>query len=415
MRVLLVCWGTFGEIRPYIWLARRLGLAGHEVTLAAPAIFDAIFRPLVARCVSLPPDLADGQGEGSGQVRRLFNPRHGMERLLGEVIDPGVEEQRQVFSALLGEARAEGKPFARAFVSWIAPGAFLACREAGLSTVQNHLNPQSLFLEKDPPLFTRWRRVTSGQGRLDQQSLRMALHRHGVLVMPRLAELQAAAGWPEESRGPFPLSVSWPRLAFFPQSFLRAPAAGVAHLANHWASRPYEMAGPVRRFLSEGPAPVLVSLGSVSAGDEGRLLKTIAGAVESLGERAIVSMGLSKRGHFRSTPSQLFVGNLWPAQVLSQVKAVVHHGGMNSLQETLAFGRPALVLPQAFDQLDAACRLEWLGLGLFLPPGRQSAPDIRKRLGALLADEGIASRAALWAVEQRVEQGLSVEEALVLT
>jgi UDP:flavonoid glycosyltransferase YjiC (YdhE family) len=88
---------------------------------------------------------------------------------------------------------------------------------------------------------------------------------------------------------------------------------------------------------------------------------------------------------------------------------------MNSLQETLAFGRPALVLPQAFDQLDAACRLERLGLGLYLPPDRQSVPDIRERLGALLADKDIAGRAALWARERRVEQGISVEEALVLT
>lgn len=418
MRILLACWGTFGEVRPYLWLSRELMQAGHRVTVAGPAIFSRTFDQVADSYLPLPPELG-ARSHDPAFLGRLFDARHGLEQLLSELLDPAAAAQREAVARLLADAESQAIPFERAFVSWTAGGAFIACREAGLPTVQCHLNPQSLLCADDLPVFMRWPRLTGqlqgrGDPRASASELRPAIHRYAQALMPELTALQASAGWPPESRGPLPLAAPWPRLALFPASFLKRPEPGVSHLANHWASRTGTPPPAVSRFLDEGSAPIVVSLGSVSAGVGEGLLAELAQTLEHLGERALLLFGLLRQGVERRSGSLLLAGDIWPTTVLPRAKAVVHHAGMGSLQEALAQGLPALALPRGFDQLDNALRLERLGLGLHLPPARQGGAALRDSLDALRSDEALASRAEAWARERHLEQGLTPEEALAL-
>jgi UDP:flavonoid glycosyltransferase YjiC (YdhE family) len=418
MRILLACWGTFGEVRPYLWLSRELMQAGHRVTVAGPAIFSRTFDQVAENYLPLPPELG-ARSHDPAFLGRLFDARQGLEQLLSELLDPAAAAQREAVARLLVGAESQATPFERAFVSWTACGAFVACREAGLPTVQCHLYPQSLFPAEDLPVFMRWPRLTGrlqggGASRASASQLRAAIHRYAQALMPALTALQVSAGWPPESRGPLPLAAPWPRLALFPESFLKRPEPGVSHLANHWASRTGTPPPAVSRFLDEGPPPVVVSLGSVSAGAPKALLAELAQALEHLGERAVLLLGLLQQGVERRSRSLLLAGDVWPTTVLPRAKAVVHHAGMGSLQEALAQGLPALALPRGFDQLDNAQRLVRLGLGLHLPPALQSGAVLRDSLDALRSDEALASRAETWARERRLEQGVTPEEALAL-
>ena len=51
------------------------------------------------------------------------------------------------------------------------------------------------------------------------------------------------------------------------------------------------------------------------------------------------------------------------AELLKRVDLVVSHGGNNTLNETLYYGKPVVVLPVGGEQHDNASRIEFLGLG----------------------------------------------------
>ncbi len=245
--------------------------------------------------------------------------------------------------------------------------------------------------------------------------LRAHLSQRARAIAPGLCRLQAEQGLEETQCGWLPDSPPpWPRLALFPPDFLRVPEAGVHHLANRWSSIAWPLPPAVMDFLREGPAPVLVTLGSAAAGDKGALLTAVASALEAAGARVVCHLGFMGEGVRRASERTLLTSNLPPTGLLPHARAVVHHAGMNSLQEALSHGLASLSLPRAFDQLDNAQRLEDFGLGLHLPPHRQSDADIRGGIEALLARDDLGAAARQWRDAGRQGKGLSPQDALDL-
>ncbi|MEK7867661.1 MAG: nucleotide disphospho-sugar-binding domain-containing protein [Planctomycetota bacterium] len=80
-------------------------------------------------------------------------------------------------------------------------------------------------------------------------------------------------------------------------------------------------------------------------------------------------------------------------EVLDRVDAVVSHGGNNTVNETLAAGRPLLVMPVGGEQGDNACRVEHLGAGLRADLKRSPAEEIGAKVRRLLEEPSFARRA----------------------
>lgn len=106
---------------------------------------------------------------------------------------------------------------------------------------------------------------------------------------------------------------------------------------------------------------VYVSLGSVFNNRPGVYQRVIDGLrgryqlVVSAGAAAGALTGGEDVHIHRSVPQ---------LDVLRQVDAVVTHGGVNTINETLAAGKPLLVLPVGGEQGDNAARVVFLGAGL---------------------------------------------------
>jgi rhamnosyltransferase subunit B len=60
--------------------------------------------------------------------------------------------------------------------------------------------------------------------------------------------------------------------------------------------------------------------------------------------------------------------------------AVVHHGGIGTVAKALAAGKPQLILPFAWDQMDNALRVKKLRAGDWLKPGNRSIGAIAAAL-----------------------------------
>jgi MGT family glycosyltransferase len=88
---------------------------------------------------------------------------------------------------------------------------------------------------------------------------------------------------------------------------------------------------------------------------------------------------------FRSVPQ---------VDLLPRVDMVIGHGGNNSTNETLAAGKPLIVLPVGGEQGDNARRVEYLGCGSRLDINQFSASDIRQVVDHIRSTPGYAARAA---------------------
>ena len=77
--------------------------------------------------------------------------------------------------------------------------------------------------------------------------------------------------------------------------------------------------------------------------------------------------------------------------LLPRAAAVVHHGGIGTVGQSLAAGIPQVCVPGlVFDTIDNACRLKKLGVARVLPLRRCSAETMGSTIRKLLDDKTVA-------------------------
>jgi zeaxanthin glucosyltransferase len=92
--------------------------------------------------------------------------------------------------------------------------------------------------------------------------------------------------------------------------------------------------------------------------------------------------------------------------VLRRASIVVTHAGMNTVVETLLYGRPMLLLPLRDDQHGIAARIAWAGAGLTIPARRISRDRVREALRRLRDDGSYRARAIALAASIAESGGL---------
>ncbi|VWX63552.1 Zeaxanthin glucosyltransferase [Burkholderiales bacterium 8X] len=102
---------------------------------------------------------------------------------------------------------------------------------------------------------------------------------------------------------------------------------------------------------------------------------------------------------------------------IARADVVVTHGGLNTVMDSLAAGKPMLLLPIAFDQPGVAARVVHVGAGLRRLPALAGTGSLRQALQRLLADRAYAQRAAVLGREVEAAGGVPlaadlIEEAL---
>ena len=80
--------------------------------------------------------------------------------------------------------------------------------------------------------------------------------------------------------------------------------------------------------------------------------------------------------------------------VLPHAAAMVHHGGMGTLAQTLRAGIPHLVMPMVNDQMDNAARLADLGVAEVVKPSAFRARTVADKLDRLLNSTDVQTECA---------------------
>ncbi|MFD9074751.1 glycosyltransferase [Streptomyces lasiicapitis] len=392
MRMLLVTWGSTGDVAPYVGLGVRLRAAGQEVVVAtserhAPRfhLHDLPVRvlPLARQEESaLAADRFD-RWQSPSRIRRRTRNAQDIAQVIargvldavgrgGEVVGQGSDAVGQGFDVVLAH------PLAHPLCSVIAEGTGLRC--VGLYTA----TPGMLLprLSASP--------VLSPHGhRLAETLARAAM---SPLYAPALAWIRRELGIRRREAGTRGDVQRGQRVlhgytsALLPKDF---PLADGHTCVGYWWPARDPGWRPDERlvdFLASGPAPVYFGFGSVSPGDAERLSATIQDVVRRLGVRAVVQAGW--QGLDVSDDDVLTIGECPHDWLFPRMTALVHHAGPGTAGAGLKAGVPAVPVPLSLDQPFWARRMTALGLSpASLSARRLTARELSDALHTTLRDE----------------------------
>jgi rhamnosyltransferase subunit B len=162
------------------------------------------------------------------------------------------------------------------------------------------------------------------------------------------------------------------------------------------------------RFLDAGPPPVVFTLGSSAVMDAGAFYRESLQAVEKVGCRAVLLIGIDPRNvPQRPLPPGIFVAEYAPfSQLFPRAAATVHQGGSGTTAQALASGKPMIVVPWSHDQPDNARRVVKLGVARTIPRSKYRAGRLAAELAELLGQQRYADAARQTAAELAKEDGV---------
>jgi UDP:flavonoid glycosyltransferase YjiC (YdhE family) len=99
--------------------------------------------------------------------------------------------------------------------------------------------------------------------------------------------------------------------------------------------------------------------------------------------------------------------------IIPLVDLVITHGGNNTVTEAFHHGKPMIVLPLFWDQVDNAQRVDETGFGVRLPAYDFEDSDLAGAIDRLLADAALHDRLATMSRRIRSQSGTERAASLI--
>jgi UDP:flavonoid glycosyltransferase YjiC (YdhE family) len=123
------------------------------------------------------------------------------------------------------------------------------------------------------------------------------------------------------------------------------------------------------------------------------LMQRLVDLLATTPHRVIVSKG-PLADQIRLHDNQVGESFLPQPTVLPMVDLVITHGGNNTVTESFHYGKPMIVLPLFWDQVDNAQRVDETGFGRRLSTYGFQDEELTGAIDELLADRALAARLA---------------------
>jgi UDP:flavonoid glycosyltransferase YjiC (YdhE family) len=144
---------------------------------------------------------------------------------------------------------------------------------------------------------------------------------------------------------------------------------------------------------------IYLSLGSLGSADVG-LMQRLVDVLGTTRHRVIVSKG-PLADEIRLHDNMTGEGFLPQPSILPMVDLVITHGGNNTVTECFHNGKPMIVLPLFWDQVDNAQRVDETGFGRRLSTYGFDDTELTGAIDALVADRALKDRLA--AISERLK------------
>lgn len=380
--ILLLPFGSAGDVFPFIWLGRHLMARGHRVTMITACLFEEQAKRAGLNFVSL-----GEKEEFETMIRdpRIWKLGHGT-KVVFEFAAKSVEPYLAAIESC-GKVDLMLAPVT-------AFGARLAREKLGTPLITVHLQPAVFLSVHETPLLhpaMRWLR-------------RMPVwFKRALFSLPNPVDLFAL---PEvrricEANGVKPPQSLWREwwdspdgvLALFPEWFAKPQPDWPVNLLQ-WTfpledlAKEQPLSTDLQAFLAAGEKPVVFTPGSANV-QASRFFAVAAQAVAQVGCRAVFVTREPKQVP-PNLPANILTVEYAPfSTLLKQASVFVHHGGIGTMSQAFAAGVPQLIMHMAHDQPDNADSVERLAAGVGLSV-RQFTPDrVAKELRGLIWDHSI--------------------------
>lgn len=415
-RILFTCFGSLGDLFPYLAVAKTLQERGHRVTLGSTALYRQQIEAESLRFTHLRCglDLHTSPEAVRHLLTRLFDPMRGGKAITDEMM-------MQIGDTFLDTRAA----IADADVVVSNPLAFatpIACREGGLPWLSTVLAPMFLLSTYDPPIMTPapWMKQVHRVSPAIYRGIFALIKRATLGWTKPLHTLCRDLNLPEPAGHPLFEGQFSPygTLAMFPSGFAEAQpdwprntlVTGFPYFST--SAGDDSAARQVETFLAAGAPPMVFALGSSAVNIAGDFYAVSARIARQLGQRAVLVYGQHADQIQGIPPGEDILAIPYVAydKLFAGASVIVHQGGIGTLAQALSAQKPMLVVPFGFDQPDNGLRIQRLGLGLTLPREQYrvdtalpllrdllSHPRYRQQattVGKQMADEDGVSRAA---------------------
>jgi UDP:flavonoid glycosyltransferase YjiC (YdhE family) len=394
-RIVFATFGSLGDLHPYIAIARELARRGHRPVITSFAEFREIVEAAGVGFAPMRPDMV-GFGDRTAMMERLIDPRRGPEIMVREMFMPHLRESYED----LARACRDADLLVTHPLAFAGP---LFAQKEGLRWASTALSPITLFSAIDPPVFPaapwmQWARsIGVGAYRLMFRIPRAMVRRWEQPLREFRAELGlpatgAIAQFEGQHSPRLNLALFSPALAA-PQPDWPANTVVCGFPRYDGAALDARTHSELEAFLAAGEPPIVFGLGSSAVMVAGGFWHAAIEAARRLDQRAILLTGSPPETLGPAPPAVKIFQYLPYSAVFPRAAAIVHQGGIGTLAQALAAGRPQLVVPVAFDQPDNARRVVVLGIARGIPFKKATAGAMAHELAALLAAPGCAARA----------------------
>jgi UDP:flavonoid glycosyltransferase YjiC (YdhE family) len=214
-----------------------------------------------------------------------------------------------------------------------------------------------------------------------------------------------ALAWPAEGpdfihESPFLNLYLYPEEADYARELPLAPTWHRLDSSVRATETPWELPAHLRE---RGGALIYLSLGSLGSADVG-LMQRLIDVLATTPHRVIVSKG-PLADQIELADNMTGEAFLPQPSILPQVDLVITHGGNNTVTECFHNGKPMIVLPLFWDQVDNAQRVDELGFGVRLPAYDFEDDQLTGSIDRLLADEALAGRLAAMSARMQANPG----------
>jgi UDP:flavonoid glycosyltransferase YjiC (YdhE family) len=399
-RFLLTPIGSAGDVYPFVGIGRALRARGHEVIVITAEPFGEVVH---RAGLGFHQTISTEEYDRMSRHPDLWNRWGGLQLMLKEV-GARLRVGYECLMSLYAPGRTVLVGHSLSFFTRV----FEELHDAPAATV--HLAPSVLRSDYEQPAYAPGRDV-SGWPRLLKRGLWWGIDRFMIdpCVAPALNQWRSELGlarvdrffgeWinsPRRVIGLFPdwfgpPQPDWPqslRLTGFP---LYDPVGG-------------GIAPDLRRFLDQGPPPLLFTPGSANQAAT-RFFRAGIDASEQLGQRAVFLTRHASQ--LPKLPSSIHHAPFVPlAAILPSCAALVHHAGVGTLAQGLSAGIPQLTMPMGFDQPDNATRLQRLGVGRWLTARRFEGARVAEILQEILSDAEIVAQCRKWSSRMAARDAL---------
>ena len=384
--ILLLPFGSAGDVFPFIWLGRHLMARGHCVTMITACLFEEQARNAGLNFVPL--------GEKDEFETMIRDPR---------IWKLGIGT-KVVFEFA---ANSVGPYLAAIEKCWkvdlmLAPVTAFAARLArekhGTPLITVHLQPAVFLSVHETPLLHPAMRILRHMPVWFKRLLFSLPNPVDLFALPKVRRICEANGvkpprslWREWWDSPDGV------LALFPEWFAKPQPDWPTNLLQ-WTFPLEDLATEqalqpeLQAFLAAGEKPVVFTPGSANV-QASRFFAVAAEAVQRIGCRAVFVTREPKQVP-PNLPANILTVDYAPfSTLLKQASVFVHHGGIGTMSQAFAAGLPQLIMHMAHDQPDNADRVVGLGAGLGLSVRQFTSKRVAHELQRLLHDAAFANAA----------------------